>query len=263
MTEILPNYSPSTLESIDTSVYNWIKDELNIHVNTHEGVFRVPINFASPERAFLSKIEKDNRDNKFTLKYPIISIMRQDIKKYNKKNGSLQGTAFKNASTTLVLPIHKELNKEKTSDRSNADIKKFAGTLNLPKFKTKRPIYDIYSIPIPSFIEIPYEISCISNFQSQMNEILNVFIKYSSNTNGFKLLNNGHVYEAFIDESISNKSNLDDISETERVIEYSFILTIKGYIHHGDVNDKAPTVIRQETIPEINFSTEYIFTGSL
>ncbi len=178
------------------------------------------------------------------------------------KNGSLQGSAFRNASISLVLPIHAELNPEKTADRANADAKRYAGTLNVRKRPTSRPIYNVYSIPVPTFVEVKYEISLISNFQQQMNEMLNPFIKYSSNINGFKLLYNGHGYECTFDESISNASNLADISDTERVVEYNFNITVRGYIHHGDVNDKAPTVIRQETRPEIVFKTELIYTGS-
>jgi len=261
MTDI-PIYIPSSLENIDSAVLDWVDNILNISVNTHEGVKKVNVNFAVAERAFLSKRNKDLVDNKYTLKYPVIAIVRGNISKPNKKNGSLQGTAFKNTSTTLILPVHSELNHDKTSDRANADSKRFVGTINTPKLKTKRPVYNIYSIPVPSYVEIKYEISCISNFQQQMNEILNPFIKYSSNINGFKLIHNGHGYEVTFDEDINNSSNLDDISDTERVVEYTFGITVKGYIHHGDANDKGPTVIRQETRPEIVFKTELVYTGS-
>ena len=259
---LIPNYSPSTIEDIDGAVFNWIDSILNIMVNTHEGVQKVNCVFATPERSNLSKRDKEVRDNKYSLKYPVIAITRGDFMTPKAKNGSLQGSAFRNASISLVLPIHAELNPEKTADRANADAKRYAGTLNVRKRPTSRPIYNVYSIPVPTFVEVKYEISLISNFQQQMNEMLNPFIKYSSNINGFKLLYNGHGYECTFDESISNASNLADISDTERVVEYNFNITVRGYIHHGDVNDKAPTVIRQETRPEIVFKTELIYTGS-
>ena len=262
MNNNVPVYIPSSFENIDSAILNWVDNILNISVNTHEGVQKINVNFAIAERSALSKRNKDLRDSKYTLKYPVIAIVRGDIDKPNKKNAALQGTAFKNASTTLVLPVYSELNHDKTSDRANADAKRFAGTINVPRLKTNRPIYNVYSIPIPSFVEVKYEISCISNFQQQMNEILNPFVKYSSNINGFKLLHNGHGYEVTFDEKISNSSNLDDISDTERIVEYSFNLTVKGYVHHGDANDKGPTVIRQETRPEIVFKTELVYTGS-
>lgn len=259
---IPPNYSPSTLENIDSAVLDWVDNTLNIFVHTHEGYKKVNVNFAIPERSFLTKRNNDLYDHKHTLKWPVIAIVRGDITKPKERNGALQGTAFGMSRTSLVLPVHSELNHEKTADRANADAKRYVGTINAPKIRTKRPIYNIYSIPIPSFVEIKYNISIISNFQSQMNDLLNPFIKYSSNINGFKLVHNGHGYECFLSEDLSNESNMDDISEEERKIEYSFDLTVKGYIHHGDINDTTPTVIRQETRPEIVFKAELVYTGS-
>lgn len=258
---IPPNYSPSTLENIDSAILDWVDNILNISVNTHEGIKKVTVTFATAERSFLTKHNSDLHDHKYTLKWPIIAITGGSISKPNEHRGSLQGTGF-SAKSTLVLPVHSELNHDKTSDRANADSVRYVGTINSPKIKTTRPIYNIYSIPIPSFIEVKYKISIISNFKSQMNEILNPFIKYSSNINGFKLLHNGHGYECTFDEEISNDSNLEDISDEERRVEYNFNLTVKGYIHHGTANDKMPTVVRQETAPEIVFKTELLYTGS-
>lgn len=252
----VPVFVPSTIENIDSAVLDWVDNILNIHVNTHEGLKKVPVNFSTPERSHSSKHSPDIRDNKYTLKYPIIAVSGGDITKPKDRKGALQGTAFANPSIALTLPVMIELNQDKTSDRANADSKRYAGTINSRRIKTKRQIYNVYSIPVPSFVEIKYEISCISNFKSQMNEILTPFIRYSSNINGFKLLHNGHGYEVTFDDAINNSSNLDDISDTERVVEYKFGITVFGYIHSGGANDKAPTVIRTENRPEIVFKTE-------
>lgn len=257
---IPPNFSPSTLENIDSAVLDWVDNILNISVHTHEGYKKVNVNFAIAERAFLTKRNNDLYDHKYTLKWPVIAIVRGNITPHS-KTGALQGSAF-GRKHTMIIPVHSELNHEKTANRANADAKRYMGTINAPKLKTNRPIYNIYSIPVPTYVEVQYTISLISNFQSQMNDMLNPFIKYSSNINGFKLLHNGHGYECFFSEEISNESNLEDISDEERKVEYSFDLTVKGYIHHGDANDIAPTVFRQETRPEIVFKVEHVFTGS-
>lgn len=257
---IPPNFSPSTFENIDSAVLDWVENILNISVHTHEGYKKVNVSFAIAERSYLTKRNNDIYDHKYTLKWPVIAIVRGDITPHS-NTGALQGTSF-NRKHTMVVPVHSELNHEKTADRANADAKRYMGTINAPKLKTNRPIYNIYSIPVPTYVEMNYNISLISNFQSQMNDMLNPFIKYSGNINGFKLIHNGHGYECFFSEQLSNSSNMEDISDEERKFEYSFDLTVKGYIHHGDANDITPTVVRQETRPEIVFKTELVYTGS-
>ena len=58
-------------------------------------------------------------------------------------------------------------------------------------------------INAPSFIEIEYTISIITNFQQQMNDILSVFIKAARNSNWFKITRNGHGYECFFDDKFA------------------------------------------------------------
>lgn len=251
-------FQPSTIENIDQTVLNWIDQDLNIFSNTTDGWKKVPVIFSSPERSWSSRADDNVRDEKFTLKYPIISISKKGFSRPKNKNAALQGSPLSSNPLTFALPIKIDINQEKTAQRSNADSKRYAGTLNSKKSKTNRIIYNIYSIPVPTFVEISYVIELISNFQSQMNEMLSPFLKYSRNINGFKLVNNGHGYECFIDESIPDSSNLEDFSQQERELKYSINLTVKGYLNIGDANDKGPSIIRSENRPELVFKAEII-----
>lgn len=252
------NFQPSSIENIDQAVFNWIDIDLNIFSNTNEGWKKVPVIFSSPERSWSSKVNKDARDEKFSLKYPIITVTRKGFSRPKSKNAALQGSSFSSNPYTLALPIKTDINHDKTSQRANADSKRFAGTLNSKKVKTKKVIYNIYSIPVPTFVEVSYSVEMISNFQSQMNEILSPFLKHSRNINGFKLLQNNHAYECFYDEQIEDSSNIEDFSEQEREIKYSFNLTVKGYINVGELNDNGPSIIRSENRPEIVFKAEIV-----
>jgi hypothetical protein len=256
-----PTFTPSTIENIDQCIYDWLDHDLNIFCNTHEGYKKVNVVFSTPELASLV-YNRDSVDVKNTLKYPIISIMRKNFEKPLNKDLSIQGSRFGNKYDTYIVPVVTSLNQDKTSERANADNKRYAGTLNVKNKKTNRPIYYIYNIPVPTAIHVNYEISIISNFQSQMNDIISRFLKFTNNVNGFKLEKNGHTYECFLDQSISLNSS-DDISETERKIEYSFPLKIKGYINEGEMNDAFPSVVRQENISEVIFKSEMVYTGSL
>ena len=54
---------PSTLENIDTALYRFLDEALNLHANTTDGNIKVPVIFASAERAFLSKNSAEGRDD--------------------------------------------------------------------------------------------------------------------------------------------------------------------------------------------------------
>ena len=247
----------SKLEDFDISLYDYINDYLNIFCNTENGWTKVPVIFSTPERSWSSKSDDVERDlGHLSLKYPIISVARKNIEKPLSKDASFQGNVFSSNPFMMAVPIYFSINSEKTADRANADSKRYAGTLNARKIKTKRTIYNVYKIPVPTFTVISYELSIVCNFQSQMNDILGVFLKSSRNSNWFKVVRNGHGYEGFYDESFTSNSNLENMNDEERKVEYSFSLKLKGYLHEGEENDKGPSVIRVENQPEIVFKAE-------
>lgn len=259
-----PTFQISTLENIDAAIFEYIDEKLNIFSNTDEGFKKVPVLFSSPERSFFSKNMKDNREqNQAALKYPIISISQKNIRKPKAKEASLQGNVFSPNPFAQAIPVYIKINEEKTGDRANADSKRYAGTLNSKKIETKRTIYNIYKIPVPTFIEIDYSISIITNFKTQMNEILSIFIKSSRNANWFKLIRNGHGYECFYEENFNNESNTDDFTEQERKYEYNFVIKAKGYIHVGEENEIEPHIFKVENQPEIIFKGELIMSGEI
>ena len=58
---------PSTLETIDYALYDFVNEKLNLFTTTNEGFEKVPIIWASAERAFQIKNNKDVRDSEETL----------------------------------------------------------------------------------------------------------------------------------------------------------------------------------------------------
>ena len=60
---------PSTVETIDFALSDWLEEDMDIYCTTNEGWKKVPIVWSMPERAFQVKDNKDlrNKDNIFTL----------------------------------------------------------------------------------------------------------------------------------------------------------------------------------------------------
>ena len=57
---ILP-FKPSTIETIDYAVYDWINEELNIFANTNKGFKKVPIEWVAAERSYQIKEQRDGK----------------------------------------------------------------------------------------------------------------------------------------------------------------------------------------------------------
>jgi hypothetical protein len=80
----------STIETIDYSIVSWIKEDLNLSINSNDGNLAVPVLWQAPERAFQIKHDKDLRDDAGALKLPLISIERTGITKDPARKGTFQ-----------------------------------------------------------------------------------------------------------------------------------------------------------------------------
>ena len=74
-------FMPSTLETIDRALHDFIDKELNLHVNTNKGWSKVPTIWVSAERAFQIKNNKNLRDSSGVLKLPLATIERTSVVK--------------------------------------------------------------------------------------------------------------------------------------------------------------------------------------
>ena len=72
---------PSTLETIDKAMFDYIDDELNIFTTTNKGWKKVPVVWLSAERAHQIKSNKDLRDMSGSFVLPAITVNRSSVVK--------------------------------------------------------------------------------------------------------------------------------------------------------------------------------------
>ena len=83
-------FMPSTIETIDTSFYEWVNQSLNISVTTNKGWEKVPVLWLTAERAFQVKNNKELRDSVRKLSLPLITVNRVSIAKDPRFKGAMQ-----------------------------------------------------------------------------------------------------------------------------------------------------------------------------
>jgi hypothetical protein len=260
MKEELTVYCPK-IEDFDYVIYDWINEDLNIFADTQTGWRKVPIIFAAPESFVFSKENPEARDQNGTLNYPIVSVEKKTVSKPNQHDGNMAVNQWGPPRPGGAIEIAQKISQYTNSKFMNKNSYNDTGFSNR-KYKDKNNVYQIISIPQPSFIEVSYEITIVSNFHQQLNQIISPFITKYGNINYFSKERNGWSYELFIEEQFSQESNVADFSTEERLFKSKMQIKVKGYILEKENSDTANVFIR-ETALEFKFKKEYVLKGSI
>ena len=255
--------APSRLEDIDYAIYNYINDDLNIFTDTNQGFQKVPIIYSLPERAYQIKNNPDLRPNGRTLVYPIMSVRRSDVTQ-NPSNKGRYGVHvppyFDYYKKGGSIEIARVVNQNKTKDFANANSIRKSSTKKDKNYQTfpgksKNIVYESYSIPMPSFVEVTYEISIVTDYQQQMNEILAPFLNLSGTPSVFTIKHEGNRYEATLD---NNSSGLDT---NERIFKTNIQIKVLGYLVGADKNQSTPNVVVRQSAAKIILQRERVMLG--
>tara|TARA_Y100000034_G_scaffold59644_1_gene72490 strand:- start:8681 stop:9850 length:1170 start_codon:yes stop_codon:yes gene_type:complete len=278
------NIEPIDLEDIDRAVFDLIDKKINIHTtNTDSISIKVPVIFATGERWALVRQRKALRDENGTIILPLISIRRMDVDRTHeaslpagspalkslvyKIKRSTKNSGYQNLRNSLGLRNQDNAAKNvgtntnppssKTSRRTTA--RAFSGTVFRGKklVNKKRPeVVDIYTIPYPDFFKVDYEISFWAQYQVEMNEMshryFNEFETFSIDS--FKIqTNKGYYFIGFGQGIVTNESNLDEFTDTERIIRQTVSLEIPAYSIQTQLGEEH-LVHKYTSMPEISFS---------
>ena len=127
------NFAPSTFETIDYAIYDYMNDEFDFHVTTNKGFEKVPVVWVASERSYQIKDKKELRDDEGAIIMPIITIERTSVAKKLNVKGSYYGGQFINKDEKGGgLLLQDESNKRKLLN-STMQTK----TENTPRLKVK------------------------------------------------------------------------------------------------------------------------------
>ena len=252
----------STLENIDYAITSWLKEDMDLRANTNEGFVGVPVLWQVPERAYQIKNEKELRDGSGALRLPLISIERTTITKDPARRGSFQANLYApdKSGRSGRLVIARKIVQDKTRNFAVAPATrdlKTGGTQQLyyPRVNKKVVIKSL-SIPIPVYVNIEYKITIKSEYQQQMNEMVAPFVARTGQANAFTMTRNGHLYQAFIDQSFAQNNNVDNLDEEMRMYSTDVTIRVLGYLIGEGDNDDRPIVRIHENVVEITFPNE-------
>jgi|TARA_R110002124_G_scaffold97634_1_gene242628 hypothetical protein len=251
----------STIETIDYAITAWIKEDLDLSARTNYGYTKVPVFWQTPERAYQIKSRKELRDADGSLILPIVSIERVNIIKDPSRKGSFQAHTFsKNHNgRSGRMVIARKIKQDKTR---NFAVATGTRTNNGGKLQNyfprinKQVVIQTLSIPIPVYVNVEYKIVIKTEYQEQMNSLIQPFMTRTGQINSFLLRRSGHIYEAFLDQSFTHNNNTADLAEELRMFETSINLRVLGYLIGEGENDDRPIVTVEESVVEVTFPRE-------
>lgn len=252
------NLSPSNIETVDMALYNWINETMDIRCDTADGFKKVPIIWVSAERSYQIKSDQNLRDHRGALIPPIISVDRTGINKSNEARGAFQNSIVNNDERYF---ISQKMNQKRTSEYANNNSLRNTGALNFATkkyVKNEKVVYQFKEILKPIYIEFSYKVSFISQYQQQMNQMIQPFLVRTGSNRYTIIENDGKKFELFIDPTINQSNNLDNLDTEERKYNSSITLKVYGYLVGSDVNQEDSIIKVRENAVEVKLAKESI-----
>ena len=286
------------IEDIDRAIFQLFDNKISFEVSHKGTLQKVPVIFASGERFALTRRKNPIRDSENTLILPLVSIMRQNIDFSPAQAGKKTAIAFREQESYVIKYRLNErdrkyqniINKQGLKNQINVSSENnFILNTPTPGFSVKpdavstrrssanigfssvanvslgeslgRNMFEIIEIPYPEFVAVTYDVVFWTQYMKQSNQMIEtLLLNFTGQGEEIPMTTaGGYQLVAFFTGPFSNSgTNLDEFTESERIIKHSFSVTIPGYIlnpkHPG-----MPKLLRSYvSAPEINFG---IFSG--
>jgi|TARA_R110000824_G_scaffold3537_3_gene16842 hypothetical protein len=268
MDYLMPNkeisIQPSTIETIDLSMYDLIDNKFDLYTKTNTGFKKVPVLWISPERAVDVK-NKEIRDSVGKLKLPLITIERTSFSKDPTFKGGYQANLFPETSGPRGYRKHqrkiaKSIAQKATRKFASSDAKQDKGQYHYPT-DNKKVVYEEIYTPIPVWVSIMYSVTLRTEYQQQMNDLVTPFATRTGNINCLVISNEQHRYEAFIQQDMSYTNNVSNLGEEERSFMTKIDIKVLGYLLGDGINEEVPKIIMKETVVEVKLIRERTIIG--
>jgi hypothetical protein len=248
---------PSTIETVDFAMTEWVQS-LNVHAQTNKGFKPVPVLWVAAERSYSVKNNKDLRDSSGAVILPLLTVERTSMT----KDLSRKGAAFGNLPPVAdykggTVAIARRIQQRKSANFASVKTKDIFGQRTFP-YKNNNVVYETITIPMPVYIDVAYKISCRTEYQQQMNQIMQPFITETGGINYFNIEKDGHRFEAFMQSDFALESNVAEIGEDERFYQTAFEVKVLAYLIGAGENQATPRAVIRENAVEVKIGRERI-----
>ena len=254
----------SSIETIDAAMYRWVDEKKNVFCNTNKGWKKVPVIWSTPERAKQTKGYRELRDAAGQLILPIITVERTGVVKDMARRGPYWANIPPTDKSKNVLTIARKISPEKTRNFLNASSKKKNGQINFKtQKKSDKVVYEYTSIPQPIYIDVTYKITMWTEYQQQMNEVVQPFMSTGGGINYDTIEENSYKYEIFIGDAFTQEDNVANMEEDERKYQTSIEIKALGLLIGDGPNDETPKATITQNAVEVKIPRERVMVDDV
>jgi len=248
------------LEDIDKAIFDLFDKEINFSITQNGNTKQVPVVFATGERFALIKRRVPIRDENDAFILPLVSIRRTGIDQSAaterladvgdlvvRRRLSERDPVYQNLTNQQNILHQDNVRSPNNNSQGGNPIGSLPGRVNSRRvpvrtasggpilsnnLKDTQHIYEVISIPFPHFVTVTYEITFWTSYTQHMNSMIEKFVtSYTGNRNQFKIeTDKGYWFVAYPSDTVSNEDNFDDFTNEQRIVRYTFSMTVPAYI---------------------------------
>lgn len=221
-----------SLIDVDSTIAEYMASVIIPDVEENGNKIKVPLIYGNAERWNNARKDGYLRDQRGRIQIPLVMFKRNSID----RNANLQ-----HFREQLTIPAVRKYTQKNRYERFT--LQNNAG-----------PAYETYSVHVPAYVTITYEVMIWTSFTEHMNKIVEAF-QYASDRYWGK--EDGRRFVT----RINGFENQQEVGQgSERIIRTTFTMVVNAYLIPEKYNEK-PTVKKQLTPKRVQFSVETDLTG--
>ena len=221
-----------SLYDVDYNVKWHLENVIRCTVTEENTIVTVPVLFANGEKWASIQRHGYLRDNQGKLLTPLIIIKRNGVS----KREDIQDLKVRESPDSRIT-FEKKYSMQNRYDRFSAT--------------TKNPVKEFYSIDVPKFVNVEYDMMCWTNNTMQLNEIVEQLMWFDG-----KAFGDTYKFITHIDPP--QFENMNNVGE-DRVVRASMPMRTKAYILNTK-GSEAPVIYKLPTITNVVITE---ITGSI
>lgn len=251
----------STLEDFDYAVFNWLNETMDLHTKTNKGWKKTPVIWVAGEKVFQAKNNPDLRDSSGALILPLTTVERTGVVKDRARRGTAAANSpNRNDEKGGAITIARRIKQDKTATYANASARK-KPPINFRTSNNERVVYEVINIPNPVYVEATYVVKLRTEYQEQMNDLIQPFMTRTGGPNHTIIKHNNHRYEAFIGQDFSFENTVADMGDGERNYVTTIEIKVLGALIGDGANQEKPKRAIRETIVDVKLMRERVVIG--
>lgn len=276
---------PCTVEDVDRALFNLLNKQLPFQYEHKGAQKRVPVIFATGERFAILRRNEPLRDESNALILPLISLMRTGINQEPSPSvgphhrGPVKIRRKIDKSSAIYKRLVNPLGFKNSDDHThpNAEIKPTGsepgriarrgskpateqlGPKGTPNYDLNDNIYETIVMPAVKYFTASYDVTFWCQYTTQMNDMLAALTSMyqDNNKRTFKLESDkDYWFVGYVGAELTPQENFDDFSDEERLVKYTFNVSVNGYQISPDYPG-APIFLRRHiSASQISFEIE-------